>query len=157
MRVGITWQGNPTHKNDHNRSIPLRKLEPLAAIAGGRLVSLQKEYGVEQLCSLSERSSIQTLGDAFETGGFHDTAALIAELDLVITVDTSVAHLAGALARPVWVALPAVPDWRWQMDRTDSPWYPSARLFRQTRRGNWDEVVANMAAELIRLRNPTGI
>src|SRR5258707_11619451 len=94
--------------------------------------------------------TVETLGAEFDQGpdAFVDTAAVNANLDLVITTDTAVAHLVGALGRPVWIALKQVPDWRWLLDREDSPWYPTARLFRQRRAGDWDELIARIAAEL---------
>jgi tetratricopeptide (TPR) repeat protein len=148
FRIGIAWQGNPGHKNDRNRSMPLRQFAPLAAIRGVRLVSLQKIHGLEQLSDLPDGMCVHSLGVDYDDGEFNDTAALIMALDLIVTVDSSVAHLAGALGRPTWIALPLVPDWRWMLDRDDSPWYPSVKLFRQSKRGDWDDVFARMAAEL---------
>jgi Flp pilus assembly protein TadD len=148
VRVGVVWRGNPSHPGDRKRSIPLAQFEPLARIPGVRLVSLQKDRGEAELGELGERLGI--VNAASEIADFADTAALIAELDVLIVCDTSVAHLAGALAAPVWVALPFAPDWRWLMDREDSPWYPTMRLFRQTRPGDWDGVFARLAAELQR-------
>jgi ADP-heptose:LPS heptosyltransferase len=116
-----------------------------------RLISLQKGYGLEQLDPLAAQLGIETLGDEFDAGtdAFADTAAVMQCLDLVVTSDTSVAHLAGALGRPTWVALQHVPDWRWMMDRPDSPWYPTMRLFRQKSPREWDGVFEKMA------QNPT--
>jgi hypothetical protein len=118
-----------------------------------RLISLQKNAGVEQLHELPPGMSVETLGDAFDAGpdAFLDTAAAMESLDLVIASDTAVAHLAGALGRPVWVALKYVPDWRWLLDRTDSPWYPAMRLFRQKTQGDWPAVFADIAQELMKL------
>ena len=130
FKVGIAWQGNPEHKRDRWRSVPLLAFAPLAGVLGVRLVSLQKGPGREQLPDLADRLGVLDLADRLED--FADTAAVLVNLDLVITVDTAVAHLAGALGIPVWVALPLVPDWRWLLEREDSPWYPSMRLFRQT-------------------------
>ncbi|HLY44146.1 MAG TPA: tetratricopeptide repeat-containing glycosyltransferase family protein [Stellaceae bacterium] len=149
-RVGIVWQGNPGADFDRRRSILLAAFAPLAAVPGVRLLSLQKKDGLDQLASLPADIPVDTLGEDFDVGpdGFLDTAAVIMQLDLVISADTAVAHLAGALGRPVWVVLADVPDWRWMLGREDSPWYPTARLFRQRRRGDWDEVMTRVAAEL---------
>ncbi len=143
FRVGIAWQGNPSRREDTGRSIPLRHFLPLASVPGVRLISLQKDTGADQLVP---GMTVETLGEEFDSGpdGFIDTAAAMMSLDLVISSDTAVPHLAGALGRPVWVALRAVPDWRWMLERTDSPWYPSMRLFRQTERDTWGPVFGNM-------------
>jgi hypothetical protein len=150
FKVGIVWQGNPNPEADLARSAPLAAFAPLAAIPGVRLISLQKGYGVEQLADLSAGMRVESLGDDFDAGpdAFVDTAAAMGALDLVVTCDTSVAHLAGALARPAWVALKQDAEWRWLRGRDDSPWYPTLRLFRQTRRSVWSDVFAAMAAEL---------
>jgi tetratricopeptide (TPR) repeat protein len=148
-KIGICWQGNPKNGNDRRRSAGLQAFAELAAIPDLRLISLQKDSGPEQIAGMS----VETLGSDFDSGpgGFLDTAAVMMALDLVISVDTSVAHLAGALARPVWLALPFVPDWRWQLEREDSPWYPTMRLFRQERAGDWSAPFARMVAELRRM------
>jgi tetratricopeptide (TPR) repeat protein len=153
FRVGISWQGNPRNKADRYRSVPLRAFVDLARVAGVRLFSLQKGAGVEQLRELSADCPAIDLGSRLDerSGPFRDTAAVMRNLDLVISVDTALVHLAGALGVPVWVVLAAASDWRWLLDRPDSPWYPSARLFRQARWGEWDEVFARMAGELRRL------
>ncbi len=143
FNIGIAWQGNPKVAGDCLRSIPLECFAPLARLPGVRLVSLQKGHGTDQLNGLGERLQILDLGDRLKT--FSDTAAVMMNLDLVISSDTSVAHLAGALGVPVWTALQLVPDWRWLLDRADSPWYPTMRLFRQKRFGAWDEVFNDMA------------
>ncbi len=150
FRIGIAWQGNPEQIEDRDRSLPLRCFEPLARLPGVRLISLQKHHGLEQLANLPAGMHVETLGDAFDAGpdAFVDTAALIENLDLLISSDTSIPHLAGALGRPVWVALSAVPDWRWMLGRDDSPWYPTMRLFRQTKRGDWPSVFTAMAERL---------
>ena len=139
FRVGIAWQGNPSRREDGGRSIPLDHYLTLASIPGVRLISLQKDAGAEQLAS---GMPVETLGEDFDQGpdGFIDTAAVMMNLDLVITSDTVIPHLAGALGRPVWVALRAVPDWRFMLERTDSPWYPTMRPFRQTARDEWAPV-----------------
>ena len=146
-RIGLVWSGNPDHNNDRNRSAPLSSLLPLLDVAA-QFVSLQKDVRSGDEAVLRERSDILQLGP--ELRSFVDTAALIEHLDLVISVDTSVAHLAGALARPVWIMLPHVPDWRWLLDRDDSPWYPTARLFRQSQTCEWHSVVEEMRRALIK-------
>jgi len=146
FKVGIAWQGSSTHKDDRFRSIPLAQLEPLAGLPSVQLLSLQKGRGSEQLFPLAERLAIPDLGNRLED--FAETAAVLANLDLVITVDTSVAHLAGALGVPVWVALPFLPDWRWLLNREDSPWYPTLRLFRQAQPGDWPGVIHRLELEL---------
>jgi hypothetical protein len=166
--VGIAWQGRLTYGFDKKRSIDLTHFVRLAQVAGVHLISLQKGPGTEQLtrmkteggrkkqevlpCSVSSfrlHPSSFVLDEA--SGPFMDTCAIMQNLDLVISSDTAVPHLAGALGVPVWVALPAVPDWRWLLEREDSPWYPNMRLFRQTRQGCWDDVFERMAGELERL------
>ena len=144
-RVGLVWAGNPNHKNDRNRSIPLETLLPLLDVEA-RFFSLQKDVRPGDAAVLCERKDILDLGP--ELGSFAKTAAIIQNLDLLITVDTSVAHLAGTLGRPVWILLPYVPDWRWQLIRTDSPWYPTARLFRQSETRDWPSVVDQAVAAL---------
>ena len=149
-RVGIVWQGNPKAELDRGRSFPLACFEAIARLPGIALVSLQKGAGLEQIEALSGRVPVTALGADFDNGpdAFIDTAAVIAQLDLVIACNTSVAHLAGALGRPVWLALRCWPDWRWQLDRDDSPWYPSLRLFRQARDGDWTETFDRITAAL---------
>lgn len=153
FKVGIAWQGSPKYRWDAKRSLPLASFEPLARVPGVRLYSLQKGAGSEQLGGLAGRFDVVDLGKRLDeaTGPFLDTAAVIKQLDLVITSDTSIPHLAGALGVPVWLALSFVPDWRWLVDRDDSPWYPSLRLFRQPSRGDWQSVFRRMAEELERL------
>jgi tetratricopeptide (TPR) repeat protein len=150
FRIGIAWQGNPRHTRDPDRSFPLAQFERLARIEGIRLISLQKGFGVEQLRQLGNRRSVIDLGEEVDPSSttMRDTPALMMGLDLVITPDTSLAHLAGALGVPVWIALPRAPDWRWLTDREDSPWYPTARLFRQPERGRWDIVFDRITAAL---------
>jgi tetratricopeptide (TPR) repeat protein len=150
FKIGVVWQGNPNPEADRARSFPLSALAPLAAIGGVRLISLQKGYGEEQLSELPLDMRVETLGPDFDAGpdAFVDTAAAIAHLDLIVSCDTSVAHLAGALARPVWVALKSDAEWRWMRERADSPWYRTMRLFRQKRRGAWSDVFAAMAHEI---------
>lgn len=142
-KIGIVWAGNPENTNDKARSCPLRHFLALGRVPGVALFSLQKEQPAEDPLSAP---GVTDLGPSLDD--FADTAAAVERLDLVITVDTAVAHLAGALGRPVWLALPFVPDWRWLLKRDDSPWYPSVRLFRQPRRGDWDHVFARLGAAL---------
>jgi hypothetical protein len=153
FKVGIAWQGNPAYPSDAGRSIPLSHFASLAACPGVQLVSLQKDFGREQLARLGGRSGIVDLGATLDQqcGAFIDTSAAMANLDLVITSDTAIAHLAGALGKPVWVALTLVPDWRWMLARAGSPWYPTMRLFRQSARGNWKEVFERIGRELTAL------
>jgi tetratricopeptide (TPR) repeat protein len=149
LRVGLAWSGSPTNKNDKHRSIPLRTLLPLLD-ADVTFVSLQKDVRPTDAAVLRECSTrLRDIRN--ELRAFSDTAAVISNLDLVITADTSVAHLAGALAKPVWVLLPFVNDWRWLLDRNDSPWYPSARLFRQDVTRVWEPVIAQVHAALLDL------
>lgn len=138
-RIGIVWSGGTTHPNDCNRSIPLDTFMGALEGVDATFVSLQKEVRPRDSDVLKSHSKILDL--RAELTSFTETAELIAELDLVISVDTSVAHLAGALQRPVWILLPYVPDWRWLLDRDDSPWYPTARLFRQTASREWKTVL----------------
>jgi tetratricopeptide (TPR) repeat protein len=147
-RVGIAWAGNADFKGDQTRSIGLRRLAPLLAVAGIQLVSLQKDMREGDRDILRSHPQIVHLGDAIED--FADTAAIMSELDLVISSDTSVVHLAGALGRPVWVLLQWVADWRWLRARSDNPWYPTARLFRQPRIDDWESVVSQVQQELAR-------
>jgi tetratricopeptide (TPR) repeat protein len=155
FKIGIAWQGNPQVPIDRGRSIPLTQYFALARLPGVRLISLQKQHGLDQLGELPDDVTIETLGGDFDNGpdAFVDTAAVMENLDLIITSDTSIAHLAGALGRSTWVALMYVPDWRWLLDREDSPWYPTMRLFRQPERDNWQPVFANMERELRSLLN----
>jgi Flp pilus assembly protein TadD len=156
FKVGIAWQGSTTFAGDRMRSAPLRHFAPLAGVEGVRLLSLQKGPAREQIRSVARQFAVTDLGSTLDetTGAFVDTAAVMMNLDLVVTTDTSVAHLAGALGVPVWVALSIGPDWRWLLGREDSPWYPSMRLFRQSRPHDWDEVFEHMAAELRRKLAP---
>ena len=150
LKVGIAWQGNPAFPGDYYRSIPLACFAPQASCRGVKLFSLQKQHGCEQLASLADALKIVDLGATLDEacGAFLDTAAVMKNLDLVITSDTSLAHLAGALGVPVWVALPFSPNWRWQLARKESPWYPTMRLFRLARLAEWNEVFSEMAVEL---------
>ncbi len=157
FKVGIVWQGNPRHTRDPDRSFRLAEFERLAGIEGVRLINLQKGSGAEQLGKLAARFSVIDLGEEVDPGltTMSDTPALMMGLDLVITPDTVLAHLAGALGIPVWIALPLAPDWRWLTRREDSPWYPTARLFRQSERDRWDIVFDRIAAALNeKIRSP---
>ncbi|MBN8874833.1 MAG: tetratricopeptide repeat protein [Rhodospirillales bacterium] len=143
-RIGICWQGNPAVRIDRDRSVPLHQFRALAAVPDVRLISLQKTHGLDQIGALPE---LEVLGPDGPRD-FLETAAAMRALDLVITSDTVTAHLAGALGCPVWLATSFVPDWRWERSGETSPWYPSMRLFRQQRRGDWGSVFAAMAAAL---------
>src|SRR5262249_2866677 len=152
FKVGIAWQGSPSFPGDRLRSIPLTQFAPLARIEGVRLYGLQKGPGREQIRPAPAATpALVDLGERLdEQGAFLDTAAVMKSLDLVVTSDTAIAHLAGALGVPVWVALSVGADWRWLLDREDCPWYPTMRLFRQRRPDDWDEVFERIAAELRR-------
>jgi hypothetical protein len=153
FKIGVAWQGEKALEYDRSRSIPLGEFAPLATMPHVRLVSLQKRAGTEQLIEVADRFTVHNLGADFDetAGAFMDTAAVMNNLDLVVTADTSIAHLAGALGVKTWVALPTPPDWRWLLDREDSPWYPTVRLFRQPTPGNWADVFARMATALTTL------
>jgi tetratricopeptide (TPR) repeat protein len=148
FKIGIGWQGNPRYRGDRQRSLPLVQFAPLAQLPGVQLISLQKGFGSEQVRTLADRFNVLELGSRLDegTGAFEDTAAVLQHLDLIITSDTALPHLAGALGVPVWVALPFTPDWRWLRQREDSPWYPTMRLFRQREQGNWAEVFERITA-----------
>lgn len=155
FKIGIVWQGNPQHHNDKQRSIPLVHFAPLARTPGVCLISLQKGPGTEQLRAAADRFPVIDMGSRFRSSSFADAAAVVKNLDLVISVDSAIAHLAGALAIPIWVLLPHVPDWRWLLECEDSPWYPTMRLFRQTEPGDWKAVFDRVAHALSRrLRSP---
>jgi len=148
LRVGLAWSGKPSHKNDHNRSIALQSLAGLVALQGTSFVSLQREYREADLPVLAGLP-VTRLDDVIHD--FADTAAAIDALDLVIAVDTAVAHLAGSLGKPLWLLLSHIQDWRWLCEREDSPWYPTARLFRQGADGAWDPVIARVTQTLAAL------
>jgi len=153
FKIGINWQGSREHKMDSLRSVRLLEFAPLASLQGVHLFSLQEGAGTEQLGTLAGAFPVTDLGSRLDgpSGAFMDRAALMTNLDLVVTVDTALAHLAGALGVPVWVPLAFAADWRWLLDREDSPWYPSMRLFRQTRLGEWAPVFERLAAEVQKL------
>jgi hypothetical protein len=146
LRVGIAWGGSPAHKNDHNRSIGFGRFGALLSASAVELVSIQCELSPPEAAALSHHRNVRHLGG--ELRDFADTAAVISLMDLVVSVDTSVVHLAGALGTPVWVLLPFTPDFRWLLARADSPWYPTARLFRQPRPGDWGSVLERVCDEL---------
>jgi tetratricopeptide (TPR) repeat protein len=152
LRVGLAWSGNPALKNDRNRSIALARLAPLWDLPDVQVIGLQREPRPDDADGLRTAPQLVNLGDDFND--FADTAAVIALLDVVVAVDTAVAHLAGALGRPVFVLLPYAPDFRWLVARTDSPWYPSARLLRQPAIGDWESVVAVLCRELADIARP---
>ncbi|WP_372400715.1 tetratricopeptide repeat-containing glycosyltransferase family protein (plasmid) [Azospirillum sp. HJ39] len=148
LRIGINWHGNETGK-----SIPLECFEAMGRLPGVRLYSLQKVSGLNHLERLRDRVRVTELGAGFDAGpdAFLDTAAVMANMDLIVTCDTSVCHLAGAMGRPVWVVLKWFADWRWMRDRLDSPWYPTMRLFRQASPGDWAEAMARVTADVTAL------
>jgi tetratricopeptide (TPR) repeat protein len=155
-RIAIAWSGNPNHYNDRNRSLAFARLAPLLANPsaqaadgqGARFISIQRDVRAEDAPGLAAETHVTHVGADLQN--FTDTAAVIALSDLVISADTAVAHLAGAMGRPLWVLIPFAPDWRWTLGGEASPWYPTARLFRQTVLGDWDGVIARVAAELAR-------
>jgi hypothetical protein len=153
FKIGVVWQGNPHHGWDHFRSFPLAQLAPLADVPGVHLFSLQRGPEREQLHAVKGRFAITDLAGFCEDPfvSLREMAAVMKNLDLVVTADTAPAHLAGALGVPVWVALAAVTDWRWLLNREDSPWYPTMRLFRQTKLAEWTSVFERMAGEVRRL------
>ncbi|MDP8566362.1 glycosyltransferase family 9 protein [Methylophilus aquaticus] len=145
-RIGIVWSGSTTHKNDRQRSIHLEQLIDLFDIQA-EWHCLQKEFRQEDIACLARLPQLQQ--HDLHLHDFHDTAALIHHLDLVISVDTSVAHVAAATGKPVWILLPHHPDFRWLLDRDDSPWYPTVRLFRQVDAGNWTDVLQQVKLALV--------
>ena len=152
FKVGIVWQGSTLNKGGLARSIALKHFAPLGQVEGIQLYSLQRGFGSEQLAGLADQLRVDDFEGRLDenTGAFMDTAAVVRNLDLVITADTSIGHLAGGLGVPVWGAIPFAPDWRWLLGRDDSPWYPNLRLFRQERIGDWDGVFERIAQALKR-------
>jgi hypothetical protein len=148
FKIGLVWAGSPVHPDDRNRSLPFERMEPLFQMPGLCWFSLQVGERARDIAELPG-GTITDLSP--RVTDLAETAAAIANLDLVVTVDTAVAHLAGALGQPAWVMLPFAPDWRWMLDRDDSPWYPSLRLFRQQRRDDWDAVIARVRSTLAQL------
>ncbi|HEY3308057.1 MAG TPA: tetratricopeptide repeat protein [Desulfuromonadaceae bacterium] len=155
FRVGLAWQGSAIHRDDQNRSCALAEFILLSNLSGVDFYSLQLGKGTEQLQDLPDSMNVVDLSGRISD--FSDTVAIIMHLDLVISVDTAVAHLAGALGKPVWNLLPFVPDWRWLLEREDSPWYPTMRLFRQESPGDWRNVISRVRQELSRLLADTGL
>lgn len=145
-KIGLVWAGRPEHKNDSNRSILLSMLAPLAGLSNARFISLQKGDAARQAQNPPPEMKIESFGEDLQT--FADSAGLIANLDLLITVDTAPAHLAGAMGKPVWMLVPFIPDWRWMLNRDDSPWYPTMTLFRQPKPRDWTAPIARLAESL---------
>lgn len=146
-RIGLAWSGRPTHPNDRRRSIRLEALSPLVRAVTARFISIQKPFPSVDKTVMAQFTGLSDISD--QLADFEDTAALVSQLDLLITVDTSVGHLAGALGKPVWIMLPKASDWRWLLERADSPWYPSARLFRQRTAGDWKPVIDDLVSALV--------
>ncbi len=146
FKVGLIWSGNPNHTNDRNRSCRPSDLLPLSFITGVQFYNFQKSISKEDLNEIPASMKIKNIAADFDD--FYDTAAAIQNMDLIITVDTAVAHLAGALGKEVWTLIPFVPDWRWMLNREDTPWYPTMRLFRQPEYGDWDSVINKVICEL---------
>jgi hypothetical protein len=153
LKVGVAWSGNAAHRNDRNRSMTLQRLRTLET-EGCRFVSLQPQVRASDQQALDQWPELLQYGPELRT--FVDTASLMEALDVIVAVDTSVVHLAGALGRPVRVLLAYYPDWRWMLDRQDSPWYPTAKLHRQPAPGDWDAVLAEVRADLAALAAGVG-
>ncbi|MGD0389665.1 MAG: tetratricopeptide repeat protein [Tepidisphaeraceae bacterium] len=153
LRVGLAWAGRPEHAKDRNRSMKLEQFAPLAAVENAAFYSLQMGEAAAQ--AAHPPSGLHLTDWTKDVRDFADSAAMVEHLELVVTVDTSVAHLAAAMGKRVWVLLPRIPDWRWMLDRPDSPWYPTMRLFRQTTRGDWGEVLRRVV-EAIQMFRPSG-
>ncbi len=149
LKVGVVWAGNPLHHNDAARSMRFEDFAPILLVPGVAFYSLQLPVRAQDEAGFRSLANVVEVSGRFKS--FLETAAIVAQLDLVIAVDTAMAHLAGALGRPVWTLLPFAPDWRWMLNREDTPWYPNMRLFRQKQRGEWQPVVARVAEELGRL------
>jgi hypothetical protein len=148
LNIGLVWAGSPGHLNDRNRSCALDLFLPIARIDGLRLFSLQKEIPDRWASgSVTEMNLVDYME---EIEDFSDTAGIVMNLDLIISVDTAVAHLAGALGKPVWTLLPFAPDWRWMLHREDSLWYPTMRLFRQPSPGDWRSVIEHVRQDIIK-------
>jgi len=149
LRVGIAWAGRVTHPNNSFRSMKLGMFQPLGSVEGVTFFSLQKGPGAKE--AGSPPGGMKLVDVTAGIADFADTAGLVANLDLVISVDSAVAHLAGAMGKRVWILVPYCPDWRWMLGRDDSPWYPTAKLFRQVKRGDWESVVERVKLQLLRL------
>jgi Tfp pilus assembly protein PilF len=150
-RVGIAWAGSPHHRNDAARSTTLEMLGPLLEVSGVDFVSLQRGPAAAQLETLPEAIRARVREPQVVSGSLEETAMIMADLDLIVTVDTAVAHLGGSIGRPTWILLPFAPDWRWMLGRADSPWYPTVTLIRQTEPGKWHDPIVQAAAGLRRL------
>ncbi|MGC1301127.1 MAG: tetratricopeptide repeat protein, partial [Caulobacteraceae bacterium] len=148
LKVGVVWSGNLTSEVEIGRSIPLKSFAPLAATPGVRLISLQKADGVDQLDDPTLGFDVARLGEAYDVGDFAETAAVMANLDLLVSCDTASGHLAGAIGKPVWIAVNRVSDWRWMEEREDTPWYPTMRIFRQPTLGDWGSVFSRIGEAL---------
>lgn len=146
-KIGFVWAGNPRHEKDRTRSLSLKHLAVVLPEAGASLFSLQKQCPAADRGTLTQLPQLHDLSDELED--FAATAALVSQLDLLVSVDTSVAHLAGALGVPVWILLPFAPDWRWQLERSDSPWYPTARLYRQPALDDWGTLLSRVARDIV--------
>jgi hypothetical protein len=145
-RIGLAWTGRPTHPNDRRRSLPLAALASFADAGPAAFISLQKPMPARDWETMQRFPGMTDLSEDLKD--FGETAALIENLDLVVTVDTSMGHLAGALGKAAWILIPKAADWRWMLDREDSPWYPSVRLFRQQKPGAWDEPMRRLRSAL---------
>lgn len=157
LRVGIVWAGSAEHPHNRFRSLAVEQIAPLAAVPGVHLVSLQKGPPAEESRKQLERLNVTVIEEPWDTdGAFLDTAAIMQQLDLVITVDTSIAHLAGALGRPTWVLLQYAPDWRWLLEGETTAWYPTMRLFRQPQPGAWDKAIETLTSNLTGLASGAG-
>lgn len=146
LKTGVVWAGSPAHHNDAARSLRLEQFAPILQVPGVAFYSLQLPVPPADEALFRSMANLRDLSG--QLAGFLETASAVAELDLIITVDTSVAHLAGAMAKPVWTLIPFAPDWRWLMEREDTPWYPTMRLFRQQKRGQWQPVIARVVEAL---------
>jgi hypothetical protein len=156
-KIGFVWAGNPNHERDRIRSLSLKRLAAIFPKEGASLFSLQKPCPAADRGSLNQLTNLHDLSEDLED--FAATAAFVSQLDLLVSVDTSVAHVAGALGVPLWILLSFAPDWRWQLDRSDSPWYPTARLYRQPALNDWDTLLGRVAqdlAEFVRNRESSG-
>jgi hypothetical protein len=155
LRIGLVWSVSRASKlsDQYMKGLSFNRLVPLLSVDGISFVSLHRERDLSPEDASAAANCVRVVDFGHEQPEFVDTAAIISSLDLVISVDTALGHLAGALGVPVWIMLPFSPDWRWLLGRSDSPWYPNARLFRQPRLGDWDNVIAEIAQELVRLRD----
>jgi len=151
IRVGLVWTGNPLHQDDARRSITLGQLTPVLRLPGIRFYSLQRPIPERDRDEFAALTEVVDLGS--RCADFYDTASYLAQMDCLLSVDTAAAHLAGAMGKRVWTMLPHAADWRWLLERTDSVWYPSMRLYRQTVRNEWSTVIDRVARDLAELAN----